>query len=230
MTREFLKCSFCERPLSVNVESREELGFILKQACPLCGELTLRYMGQVHQTNLVRDVVKPACDLRCTAAVGPKCSCLCGNKNHGTHRLVVFNKVVGKLEVIEKDLLNNNENYLARIKRMAEAKNRIKVKVITFLTYKNRKVLNWLKETKQPAWRLAYEEHRSYKKYLDFLAKIDKIEDFKSIQKKINSLSHLIPQIGGTLEYLEALQAKQEAEQGIEYTLSLTVEQQAYTL
>jgi len=211
MERHFLKCSYCERPMAVNVEGIGELKFILEQKCPLCGELALRYMGRVQKTNLVRGTVKSACDLRCTNAVGPKCDCVCANENHGTHRLVVFDTVVGKLEVVEKDLLNNNENYLARIKRMAEAKNRIKVKVITFLTYKNRKILNWLAETKQPAYRLAYEEYHAYSTYRNFLQKIDKIEDFKSIQKKINSLTHLIPQIGDTLQYLEALSAAKEA-------------------
>ena len=205
MTREFLKCTFCERPLSVNVESREELGFILKQACPLCGELALRYMGQVRQTNLVRDVVKPACDLRCTSAVGPKCSCLCNNVNHGTHRLVVFDKVVGKLEVVEKDLLNGNLDYLARIKRMAAAKNRIKVNVITFLNYKNRDVIAAVKQRGYN-----YEVWHKYDVYRKTLQKIDKIEDLKSIQRKINSLTHLIPTIGGTLEYLESLSAAKE--------------------
>lgn len=204
MDRHFLKCVYCERPLSVNVETREELQFILEQKCPLCGESALRYMGRVHQTNLVRDVAKSACDLRCTAAVGPKCSCFCNNANHGTHRLVVFNKVVGKLEVVEKDLLNNNENYLARIKRMAIAKNKIKVNVIAFLTFKNKKVLDWL-NLGNPAYRLAYEEYQSYMKYRDFLRKIDKIEDMKSIQRKINSLTKLIPQIGKNLEYMEAI-------------------------
>src|SRR5579863_10407615 len=137
MDRHFLKCSYCERPLSVNAITEQEIKFILDQKCPLCGELALRYMGRVQKTDLVKSGVKSACDLRCTNAVGPKCDCICSNENHGTHRLVVFNKVVGKLEVVEKDLLNDNEKYLARIKRMAEAKNRIKVKVITFLTYKN---------------------------------------------------------------------------------------------
>jgi len=211
MTREFLKCTFCERPLSVNVESREELGFILKQACPLCGELALHYMGQVRQTNLVRDVVKPACDLRCTAAVGPKCSCLCGNEFHGTHRLVVFDKVVGKLEVVEKDLLNGNLDYLARIKRMALAKNSIKVKVITFLNYQYRVILAETKE-KGGYWKLSSEDYWKYLKYKEMLKKIDKIEDLKSIQRKINSLTHLIPTIGGTLDYLEALSLKKEHE------------------
>ena len=210
MDRHFLKCSFCERPLSVNAVTPAELGFILDQNCPLCNEKALRYMGRVQKTSLVRDVVKSACDLRCTNSVGPKCDCICSNENHGTHRLVIFNKVVGKLEVVEKDLLNGNENYLARIKRMAAAKNKIKVNVITFLTYKNRKILDWLNKTKQPAWRLAYEEHREYNKYLETLKQIDKIEDFKSIQKKINSLTHLIPKIGDTLQYLEALSAKKE--------------------
>lgn len=215
MDRHFLKCAYCERPISVNVSTREELGFILDQVCPLCGEKALRYMGRVQKTDIVKQHVKSACDLRCTNAVGPKCDCVCSNENHGTHRLVVFNKVVGKLEVVEKDLLNDNERYLARIKRMAEAKNRIKIKVITFLTYKNRKILRWLTETKQPAYRLAYEEYDSYCRYQNTLKTIDKIEDFKSIQKKINSLTHLIPKIGDTLEYLEALDAKKEAEQQV---------------
>ena len=212
MTRHFLKCSFCERPMSVNAETSEELKFILEQKCPLCGELALRYMGRVEQTNLVKTHVRSACDLRCTNAIGPKCDCPCCNKNHGTHRLVVFDKVVGRLEVVEKDLLNNNENYLARIKRMALAKNSIKVKVITFLTYKNRKILEWLNANRKQYWRLAWEEQNAYAKYNQVLKKIDKIEDLQSIQKKINSFTHLIPQIGTTLDYLEALSAKKEQE------------------
>jgi len=49
-------------------------------------------------------------------------------------------------------------------------------------------------------------------KYKEMLKKIDKIEDLKSIQRKINSLTHLIPTIGGTLDYLEALSLKKEHE------------------
>jgi hypothetical protein len=207
MTREFLKCTFCERPLSVNVESREELDFILKQACPLCGELALHYMGQVRKTNIVRGGVKAACDLRCTNSVGPKCDCVCANENHGTHRLVVFDKVVGKLEVAEKDLLNDNENYLARIKRMAAAKNRIKVNVITFLNYKYRDVIAAVKQRGYN-----YEVWHKYDIYRKTLQKIDKIEDLKSIQRKINSLTGLIKQIGTGLDYLEALSLKKEHE------------------
>lgn len=210
VNRHFLKCSFCERPMAVNAETGEEIKLILEQKCPLCGELALRYMGRVQQTNLVKTGVKSACDLRCTNAVGPKCDCVCTHENHGTHRLVIFDKIVGKLEVVEKDLLNDNENYLARIKRMAAAKNVIKVKVITFLTYQNRKILDWLKTTKQPVWRLAYEEQDAYAKYNDFLKKIDKIEDLQSIQKKVTLFAKMIPQIGGTLEYLEALSLAKE--------------------
>ena len=206
MNRHFIKCSFCERPLSINAVTREEVAFILKQACPLCGELALRYMGRVQKTSLVRDVVKSACDLRCTNAVGPKCDCVCYNENHGTHRLVVFNKIVGKLEVVEKDLLNGNENYLARIKRMAVAKNKIKVNVITFLNYKYRDVIATVKQKKG----YNYEVWHNYDIYRKKLQEIDKIEDFKSIQKKINSLTHMIPKIGDTLQYLEALSAKRE--------------------
>lgn len=206
VNRHFLKCSFCERPMSVNAENGEEIKFILEQACPLCGEKALRYMGRVEKTNLVKNGIKSACDLRCTNAIGPKCDCVCSNENHGTHRLVVFSKVVGKLEVVEKDLLNDNENYLARIKRMAAAKNSIKVKVITFLNYKYREVLAAYKVKRY----LDNDEYWKHRAYNEMLQKIDKLEDLKSIQRKINSLTHLIPKIGTTLEYLEALSAKQE--------------------
>lgn len=208
MNRHFLKCSFCERPMSVNVEKPEEIKFILDQACPLCGEKALRYMGRVQQTNLVKTGVKSACDLRCTNAVGPKCDCVCTHENHGTHRLIIFDKIVGRLEVVEKDLLNGNENYLARIKRMAAAKNAIKIKVITFLNYMYRKALEAYKNDAH----LRGDTYWQYHAYREFLQKIDKIEDLKSIQKKINSLAHLIPKIGGTLEYLEALSLKKEQE------------------
>ena len=150
--------------------------------------------------------MKSACDLRCTNAVGPKCDCVCVNANHGTHRLVYFDKVVGRLAVVEKDLLNDNERYLARIKRMAAAKNSIKVKVITFLNYKYREVLAAYK-VKRYLSDTEYWKHVEYKRMLQ---NIDKLEDLQSIQRKINTLTHLIPKIGTTLEYLEALSAKQE--------------------
>jgi hypothetical protein len=208
MNRHFIRCSFCERPLSVNVETREDLGLILNQGCPLCGEKALRYMGQVRKTDIIKQGVKSACDKRCTLAVGPKCDCPCNNENHGTHRLVVFDKVVGKLEVVERDLLNGNENYLARIKRMAAAKNVIKVNVIAFLNWKVRDVLAHGKEL-GAFWKLPYEEHRRYSEYRNTLLKIDKIEDLKSIQKKINALTALIRKIGTNLEYLEAIYESQ---------------------
>ena len=206
VNRHFLKCSYCERPLSVNAENPAEIKFILEQVCPLCNEKALRYMGRVEKTNIVRTGVKSACDLRCTNAIGPKCDCVCTNENHGTHRIVYFDKVVGKLVVLEKDLLNDNEQYLARIKRMAEAKNRIKVKVITFLEYKFKEAINAYKHDRYMPTPL----YNQYYLYREFVRKIDKLEDLQSIQRKINTLTKFIPQIGSTLEYVEALSAKKE--------------------
>lgn len=207
--RYYFKCTWCERSFACECP-REDVEAIRSANCPLCNEAAVRIMGRVEKSNIVREVKKPACDKRCTDAQGPSCNCKCNCLNHGSGKLVTFDKIVGKLSVVNAEMLDDNEIHIQRIKRMAEAKNKIKVKVITFLTYKNSKILNWLKETKQPAWRLAYEEYREYKKYLEFLAKIDKIEDLKSIQKKINSLSHLIPKIGDTLQYLEALSFDKE--------------------
>jgi len=200
--------------MSVNVSDASELKIILAQACPLCGEKALKYMGRVQQTNLVRTGVKAACDLRCTNAVGPKCDCMCSHLNHGTHRLVTFDKVVGRLEVVEKDLLNNNESYLARIKRMADAKNRIKVKVITFLTYRYRAAIDAKNNTNHGyiADNTLYYEYHDYR---NFLQKIDKTEDLLSIQRKVTLFAKMIPQLGSTLDYLEALSAAKEAKEAV---------------
>jgi hypothetical protein len=208
MERHYGRCSYCERPLAFEAE-RTEIQFILDQPCPLCGEKALRYMGRVQRKNLVKDITKSICDARCTNAIGPHCDCPCGNINHGTKKLVVFNKIVGKLEVVEKDLLNNNENYLARIKRMAAAKNYIKVNVIAFLNWKNKEVLDLAKE-KGGYWKLGYEDYSKYQDYNRMLQKIDKIEDLKSIQRKINSLTALISRVGNNLEYLEAIFDKKQ--------------------
>lgn len=201
MNRHFARCLYCERPISFECES-VEVEFILSQACPLCGEKELHYMGEVHQSDIVKKSLKSACDLRCTNAVGPKCNCLCVNENHGTHRMVVYNKIVGKLEVVNKELLNNNEEYLARIKRMAAAKVDIKQRVLAFLEWKFGESVR-----KSRAGWVCYgsKEHQEYQKYTEIQKRINKIEDLRSIQRKINQLVKLIPQIGSNLDYIEAV-------------------------
>ena len=52
-----------------------------------------------------------------------------------------------------------------------------------------------------------------YDFYKDLLKKIDKLEDLQSIQRKINVLTRIIPQIGTTLGYLEALSDRKEQEE-----------------
>ena len=205
--RHYLKCTYCERPISINC-SYDDVDAVLKLPCPLCNEVALRYMGQVKNTDIVRKGVKAACDLRCTNAVGPKCDCVCGNENHGTHKLVTYDRVFKKLAVVNADMLNNNENYLARIKRMATTKNAIKVKVLAFLEYKFHEVLD--AKRKGILYDLPYEKSKNYWTYKTYMNKIDKIEDLTSIQQKVNRLAKMIPQIGTTLEYLEALYTKKE--------------------
>jgi hypothetical protein len=205
MERYYLSCTYCERPMAVNVEGGNTIEEVAESSCPLCNEKALRIMGRVEKTDIVRSKTKAACDLRCTNAVGPKCNCECGNVNHGTHKLVRYDKFFRKLEVVEKDLLNNNEEYLARIKRMAEAKVDIKQRVVAFLEWKNKKILDWLQKPGNSSWRLANEEYYSYLKYLELKKRIDKIEDLRSIQRKINQLVKLIPQIGNNLDYIEAV-------------------------
>lgn len=211
LSRFYFRCTWCERVVSVNCSS-EEVKAVTKAPCPLCNEVALRVMGRVEKSNIVRTSVKSICDERCTNASGPHCSCECSQAYHGSKRLVSFDKIVGKLAVVNAEMLNNNEIHIQRIKRMAVAKNKIKVNVITFLNYKNRVILDWIKQPGNSYWRLAHAEYQQYVTYQNMLKKIDKIEDLKSIQRKINSLTHLIPCIGGTLEYLESLSWKKEQE------------------
>src|SRR5579872_6655115 len=104
--RWYFKCEWCERPFACE-GPREDVEAIRKANCPLCDESNkVRVMGRVEKTNIVRSKVKAACDLRCTSAIGPHCDCLCNNLNHGTHRLVTFDKIVGKLSVVNADMLN----------------------------------------------------------------------------------------------------------------------------
>jgi hypothetical protein len=205
MQRWYLKCQYCERPMAVDIDNIEisapNIEGVAQSACPLCGEKELRVMGRVEKKNIVREGVKAACDARCTNAVGPVCDCICGNINHGTHRLVRYDKVFCKLEVVEKDLLNNNTEYLARIRRMAAAKVDIKQRVLAFLEWKFKRILEIHKSN---AW-LRGDDWYDYLKYVEFEKQIDKIEDLKSIQKKINKLTHMIPAIGSNLDYIEAV-------------------------
>lgn len=204
--RFYIRCMYCERPMAIE-GSREHVKFILDQACPLCGEKAFRYMGEVHKTDIVRQGVKAVCDERCTNAKGPKCTCDCFQKNHGLKKLVVFNKVVGKLEVVEKDLLNGNVEYLQRIKRMAEAKNRIKQKVLSFLKFKYKEQI---KIVEADHGYLQWPEYTKYSTYRKYLQQIDKIEDYTSIQKKVNTLARMLSKIGTNLEYLESQYEKEQ--------------------
>ena len=212
LSRFYFRCTWCERVVSVDCSS-EEVKAVTKAPCPLCNEVALRVMGRVEKSNIVRTSVKSICDERCTNAQGPHCSCECSQTNHGTKKLIAFDKIVGKLAVVNAEMLNNNEAHVQRIKRMALAKNKIKVNVITFLNYKNRVILGLIKEKYVGAyWRLHGQDYYAYCDYQKLLKKIDKIEDLKSIQRKINSLTGLIKQIGTGLDYLEALSLKKEQE------------------
>jgi hypothetical protein len=148
-------------------------------------------MGRVEKTNLVRDSIKAACDLRCTNAMGPKCDCVCSNANHGTYRLVTYSKVVGKLEVVNKDLLNDNEAYLARIKRLAHCKRNLIDMIKSTIEMKYEKALTALKASEGSYWRLTDEDYNGYLKYREILRRIDKIEDMKLVKRKVTELAKL---------------------------------------
>lgn len=190
--RYYFKCLYCERPFAVEIgasDLTETIRAIEKAACPLCNETAIKVMGRVEKKYLVKDGIKAACDARCTNAVGPHCDCVCGNENHGTHRLVVFSKIVGKLEVVNKDMLNNNEDYLARIKKLAHCKRNLIDMIKSTLAVKYEKVLAFEKE--HGAYRMAWEDYEKYLKYRDTLRRIDKIESLRLVKRKVTELAKL---------------------------------------
>ena len=208
--RWFMRCQYCERLSVVNIDNIDinapNIEEVAQAPCPLCGEKELKIMGKVEKSDVVREGKKAPCDKRCTNASGPLCNCLCGEVNHGTYRLVTYNRVVGKLEILNKELFNENAQYLARIKRMAEAKNRIKQKVLAFLKFKYKDVIKAIEVDRTY---LPWSEYDKYNVYRKFIQQIDKIEDYTSVQRKVNTLARMIVKIGTNLEYLEAMYEKQ---------------------
>lgn len=53
-----------------------------------CGSKVADHMGRVVQSRLRIEYDAPACDYRCTGAMGPSCDCSCGGVNHGSGRTV----------------------------------------------------------------------------------------------------------------------------------------------
>lgn len=94
VNRWFVRCTLC---LSVAaVEEQPSTSW----ACEICnGQIEI--MGRVERDHLVKDTIRCACDGRCTSARGPLCECACGGVNHGTGRVVVVTKIVGKVPTIK---------------------------------------------------------------------------------------------------------------------------------
>ena len=69
-------------------------------ACPFCGGLGVELMGQVrlNRVSIVWDA--SPCDGSCTAALGPVCVCRCGGVNHGTRRIVRYERIAGETQAV----------------------------------------------------------------------------------------------------------------------------------
>lgn len=60
----------------------------------VCGG-TFSYTGQVNDGRVIYTATAPACDYRCTDAIGKSCICQCGGVNHGSHRERTIRRDVG---------------------------------------------------------------------------------------------------------------------------------------
>lgn len=88
--RHFYKCPLCLCVAAVDSEHAQAI------TCGYC-QNPMEYMGRVAGERLAKDEIRCACDFRCIDAVGPKCDCSCGGKNHGSGKVVVVTVDAGKL-------------------------------------------------------------------------------------------------------------------------------------
>jgi hypothetical protein len=84
VSRNYYRCKDCLTAMVI--DHAGSLGPTLPR-CACGGVIT--YMGAVRRHRVVRLEDRPACDARCTSAIGPSCDCQCGAENHGTGRTVV---------------------------------------------------------------------------------------------------------------------------------------------
>jgi len=78
MARWFLRCPDC-----LSVAAVDAAGPPHGTVCNVCS-VRFELMGRVSVDRLVKTELRCPCDDRCTCASGPKCSCHCGGKNHGS--------------------------------------------------------------------------------------------------------------------------------------------------
>ena len=94
INRWFVRCTTC---LAVSaVDEHPNLG---DWRCGICGG-SFENMGRVERDRLIHEHLAAICDDRCTNARGPLCSCKCGGKHHGSHRVVRVVRDAGKVPTV----------------------------------------------------------------------------------------------------------------------------------
>ena len=87
--RAFYRCGLCLGSFAVD----DDHPSMRDAECDCGGKLT--YMGWVKRDRLVQGAIGVPCDGRCTSATGPVCDCQCGGENHGSMRVVFFDRDMG---------------------------------------------------------------------------------------------------------------------------------------
>lgn len=115
--RWYFRCHVC---LGVFV-TEESAGsrWVAPPPCPYCGGDRVEIMGHVNrgQVSLTGDAAP--CDGSCTAALGPLCVCHCGGENHGTRRVVRFERVAGEEAAVVR-LADAAARDAAKFRRQSE--------------------------------------------------------------------------------------------------------------
>ena len=101
-TRWFYRCCDCLTVSAAdqNLEQKwDRTHWAPAATCGACGG-PVENMGRVEGPRLVKDAELCPCDMRCTHAQGPKCSCKCGGENHGSGCMVPVKIDQGPLPVL----------------------------------------------------------------------------------------------------------------------------------
>jgi hypothetical protein len=106
--------------------SRKRYIWMTDAQCCCLGRI--QWMGQVSQDNtkLVREVERPVCDGRCTAARGPECYCFCECANHGSGMTVLLEEGAGLIprpqfsDSTQAAIIARGNNYTALLDAVTE--------------------------------------------------------------------------------------------------------------
>lgn len=197
----FLHYYQCHKCLSVGTNAE----YFAKAKCEAC-QGNIVYLGHAHEDKkrLQKTVDIPACDGRCTQAIGPKCVCKCGCVNHGTGKVVQVIKDAGPVPLL---IPVDRQDAIKRAKQLDEGFQRITAQIVNL--FGSFQESFQAASTYVPGAKLDYKLHSILKRYLSYSGKYGTIEGYeaKQLRADVMSRTNHDNRIKAQNEFLSKMQA-----------------------